>query len=135
MAFFAGLKFTNNILRLDVSYNIYKFFSVNSRQLLLMWWLTRTTWKVSKYEVFSDLIRRSTTYIFSPYMGKYGPEKTPYLDIFHAVNNEQKYFPDICNEFIMQEHALVVLQKLFDKGTSEIFVKFQEKCFFRVLLL
>ena len=135
MAFFAGLKFTNNILRLDVSYNIYKFFSVNSRQLLLMLWLTRTTWKVSKYEVFSDLIRRSTTYIFSPYMGKYGPEKTPYLDIFHAVNNEQKYFPDICNEFIMQEHARVVLQKLFDKGTSEIFVKFQEKCFFRVLLL
>ena len=54
MAFFAGLKFTNNILRLDVSYNIYKFFSVNSRQLLLMLWLTRTTWKVSKYEVFSD---------------------------------------------------------------------------------
>ena len=135
MAFFAGLKFTNNILRLDVSYNIYKFFSVNSRQLLLMLWLTRTTWKVSKYEVFSDLIRRSTTYIFSPYMGKYGPEKTPYLDIFHAVNNEQKYFPDICNEFIMQEHARVVLQKLFDKGTSEIFVKFQEKCFFGVLFL
>ena len=68
-------------------------------------------------------------------MGKYGPEKTPYLDIFHAVNNEQKYFPDICNEFIMQEHALVVLQKLFAKGTSKIFVKFQEKCFFRVLFL
>ena len=135
MAFFAGLKFTNNILRLDVSYNIYKFFSVNSRQLLLVLWLTRTTWKVSKYEVFSDWIRRFTTYIFSPYVGKYGPEKTLYLDIFHAVNNEQKYFPDICNEFIMQEHALVVLQKLFDKGTSEIFVKFQEKCFFRVLLL
>ena len=68
-------------------------------------------------------------------MGKYGPEKTPYLDIFRVVNNEQKYFPDICNEFIMQEHALVVLQKLFAKGTSEIFVKFQEKCFFRVLFL
>ena len=135
MAFFAGLKFTNNILRLDVSYNIYKFFSVNSRQLLLVLWLTRTTWKVSKYEVFSDWIRRFTTYIFSPYVGKYGPEKTLYLDIFHAVNNEQKYFPDICNEFIMQEHARVVLQKLFDKGTSEIFVKFQEKCFFGVLFL
>ena len=100
-----------------------------------MLWLTRTTWKVSKYEVFSDWIRRFTTYIFSPHVGKYGPQKTLYLDIFHAVNNKQKYFPDICNEFIMQEHARVVLQKLFDKGTSEIFVKFQEKCFFEVLYL
>ena len=31
-------------------------------------------WKVSKYEVF-----------FGPNTGKYGPEKTPYLDIVHAV--------------------------------------------------
>ena len=67
--------------------------------------------------------------------GKIRTRKTLYLDIFHAVSNEQKYFPDIRNEFIMQEHARVVLQKLFDKGTSEIFVKFQEKCFFGVLFL
>ena len=40
-----------------------------------------TVWNVSKYGVFS-----------SPYFpafglntGKYGPEKTPYLDTFHAV--------------------------------------------------
>ena len=33
-----------------------------------------TAWKVSKYGVFSD-----------PNTGKYGPEKTPYLDTFHAV--------------------------------------------------
>ena len=53
-----------------------------------------TAWKVSKYGVFlvrifphSDWIRRDTSYcsVFSPNTGKYGPEKTPYLDPFHAV--------------------------------------------------
>ena len=38
-------------------------------------------WKVSKYGVFSD----SCLPVFSPNTGKYGPEKTPYLDTFHAV--------------------------------------------------
>ena len=35
----------------------------------------------------SDWIRRDTSYlsVFSPNVEKYGPEKTPYLDIFHAV--------------------------------------------------
>ena len=36
--------------------------------------LNFTVWNVSKYGVFS-----------SPNAGKYGPEKTPYLDTFHAV--------------------------------------------------
>ena len=37
----------------------------------------------------SDSIRRDTEYlfVFSPNMGKYGPEKTPYLDTFHAVKS------------------------------------------------
>ena len=34
-------------------------------------------WKVSKYGVSPS--------VFGPNTGKYGPEKTPYLDIFHAV--------------------------------------------------
>ena len=40
------------------------------------------TWKVSKYGVFSSLNT-----------GKYGPEKTPYLDTFHAMkyNNVAKF--------------------------------------------
>ena len=35
----------------------------------------------------SDWIWRGTEYlsVFSPNAGKYGPEKTPYLDTFHAV--------------------------------------------------
>ena len=41
-----------------------------------------TAWKVSKYGVFSDPYFP----VFSPITGKYGLEKTPYLDTFHAVN-------------------------------------------------
>ena len=45
-----------------------------------------TAWKVPK-SAHSDWIRRDTKYfsVFSPNAGKYGPEKTPYLDTFHAV--------------------------------------------------
>ena len=40
-----------------------------------------TSWKVSKYEVFSDPYFP----VFGLNTGKYGPEKAPYLDTFHAV--------------------------------------------------
>ena len=40
-----------------------------------------TAWKVSKYEVFSSPYFP----IFRINTGKYGPEKTPYLDTFHAA--------------------------------------------------
>ena len=33
---------------------------------------------------------------FSPNARKYGPEKTPYLDTFHAVISE-RYLPKYCN--------------------------------------
>ena len=33
-----------------------------------------TVWKVSKYGAF-----------YGPHTGKYGPEKSPYLDSFHAM--------------------------------------------------
>ena len=48
-------------------------------------------WKVSKFGVFSGpyfpLFGLNALYlsVFSPNSGKYGPEKTPYLDTFHAV--------------------------------------------------
>ena len=36
----------------------------------------------------SDWIRKDTKHLplFSPNVGKYGPEKTPYLDTFHALS-------------------------------------------------
>ena len=37
-------------------------------------------------QVKSVLIRSFFWSVFSPNTGKYGPEKTPYLDTFHAVN-------------------------------------------------
>ena len=40
-----------------------------------------TVWKVSKYGVFSGPYFS----VFGPNAGKYGPEKTPYMDAFHAV--------------------------------------------------
>ena len=58
-------------------------------------------WKVSKYEVFSgryfphsDWIRRDTPYlsVFSPSAEKYGPEKTLYLNTFHAVIHLQNRY-------------------------------------------
>ena len=33
----------------------------------------------------SEWIRREHLSVFTPNMGKYGPEKTPYLDTFHTV--------------------------------------------------
>ena len=41
-----------------------------------------TAWKMSKYGVFSGPYFP----VFSPNTGKYGPEKTLYLDTFHAAN-------------------------------------------------
>ena len=40
-----------------------------------------------------DWIRRDTLYlsVFSPNAGKYGEEKTPYLDTFHAVLGSMSY--------------------------------------------
>ena len=60
-------------------------------------WLSRTSrkshsWKVSKYGDFSGpyfLVFGLNTEIYSVFStntGKYGPEKTPYLDTFHAVS-------------------------------------------------
>ena len=43
---------------------------------------SRTVWKVPKYGVFSGLYFP----VFELNTGKCGPEKTPYLDTFHAVS-------------------------------------------------
>ena len=41
-----------------------------------------TAWKLSNYGVLSG----PSFHVFSPNTGKYGPEKTLYLDTFHAVD-------------------------------------------------
>ena len=55
---------------------------------MYMFFKTNTAWKVSKCGVFSGpYIPLFTPYlsVFSQNAGIYGPEKTPYLDTFHAV--------------------------------------------------
>ena len=53
--------------------------------------LNFTAWKVSKYRVnsgpyFPAFGLNTERYgVLSPNVGKYRPEKTPYLDTFHAV--------------------------------------------------
>ena len=47
--------------------------------------------RTRKNSVFGNFLRsgfssKFSTSIFSPNTGKYGPEKTPYLDTFHAVD-------------------------------------------------
>ena len=67
-----------------------------------------TAWKVSKYWVFSG----SYFPVFSPNTGKYGPEKTPYLDTFHAVisRSENNIFGG------MLDHLLETQGRLFSKN-------------------
>ena len=52
--------------------------------------MASTAGKMSKYGDFSGpfFFHICTEYdfpVFSPTVGKYGPEKTPYLDTFHAI--------------------------------------------------
>ena len=52
-----------------------------------------TAWKVSKYGVFSGScfpVFAVNAYLVQPNTGKYGPEKTPCLDTFHAVDGNNK---------------------------------------------
>ena len=62
-------------------------------------WENTTARKVSKYEVISGTYfpvfglnteRYFVSLRFSPNAGKYRPEITPYLDIFHAVHESEK---------------------------------------------
>ena len=43
--------------------------------------------------------------VFSPNTGKYGPEKTPYLDTFHVVNVKTHALLDSCSQetFMLEE--------------------------------
>ena len=43
------------------------------------------------WSVFSFIRTKYRNTVFSPNTGKYGPEKTPFLDTFHAVHEHQVY--------------------------------------------
>ena len=68
--------------------------SVSSKKILSS---ASTAWKVSKYGFFSG----SYFPVFGLNTGKYGPEKTPYLNTFHAmlVYNTIKSKQHSCMEY------------------------------------
>ena len=83
---------------------------------------------MSKYGVFSGLYFPTfglhTPYlsVFSPNTGKNGPEKTPYLDTFHAVN----YY------YLLKKYGLQVYQYGFDLNFC---FKIQKNFFYKIYLV
>ena len=68
-----------------------------------------TAWKVSKYGVFT----RQCFSIFVLNIGKYGREKTPYLDTFHAVvdnSNTNLFFSEHDKAYIDHKTSTVFLK-------------------------
>ena len=84
-----------------------------------------TVWKVSTYRVFSGLYFS----IFSPNTGKYGPEKTPYLDTFYAVSVS-------CLLVYLQIFNIVNILFYFEQAFTSIFsrVCFRQKFFLEMYL-
>ena len=81
-----------------------------------------TAWKELKYGV-----------IFGPYFpvfgldaGKYGPEKTPYLDTFHAVDNDDQ------NKSSSFGHRYLMLCSV---SSTRIQNYKQKKCTFLIVIL
>ena len=76
----------------------YQFLYVLKISLLKIWknCEERTAWKLSKYGVFCG----SYFPLFRLNTAKYGPEKTPYLDIFRAATEVavRRYSLKICSE-------------------------------------
>ena len=72
-----------------------------------------TVWKVSKYGGFSGRYFA----VFSPNKGKYGPEKTQYLETFHAVvglfadeiSEDIVYLILICNGSVILQTSLKLI--------------------------
>ena len=68
---------------------------------------------MSKYGVFSGRYFP----VFSPNIGKYGPEKSPYLDTFHAV-----YVSFACNPTLEVRDVFLDVSKAFGRVLHERFI-------------
>ena len=76
------LSFCNNYIYIST-----RILGIRSLTLTLREKYPNTEFFLVRIFPHSDWIRRDTPYlsVFSPNVGKYGPEKTPYLDTFYAV--------------------------------------------------
>ena len=82
------LRISSHLLKKSLMEN-FIFYAVNGKKLnhrFLAKWIT--AWKVAKYGVFLVCVFPHSDWVI-PNAGKCGPEKTPYLDNFHAVNMPQ----------------------------------------------
>ena len=63
-----------------------------------------------------DWIRRYAEYlsVFSSNAGKYGPEKTPYLDTFHAVNPRNSLLKHFQSLALCKDWKLVNIKEFFN---------------------
>ena len=77
-------KWVNFITKCDVYYKMRQCILKGTSDVLISKYYIRvvTAWKVFKYGVSSGPYLS----VFSANAGKYGPEKTPYVDTFHAVS-------------------------------------------------
>ena len=58
-------------------------FQVKTKEITA--WKVFFFWSLFSY-IWNELLFTLKTSVFNPNTGKYGPEKTPYLNTFHAVN-------------------------------------------------
>ena len=63
--------------------------------------------------------------VFSPNTGKYGPEKTPYLDTFHAVSLVAIV---LCNTYFTHSFLVHIQRKDFDPEFFHSAKQFFKKC-------
>ena len=93
-----------------------------------------TAWKVSKYVAFSgpcfSAFGRNISYlcVFSAIAGKYGPEKTTYLNTFHIVlsfvfPNLQKTVRNLKSRSIILKTYIYVIRRLRVKVKVKILQK------------
>ena len=94
-----------------------EFWDKTKKWRIPLWW--HSLRKVSEYGVFC------VPYfpVFSPNMGKYGSEKTLYLDTFHAVALKLSYFTDCFLGFyrITYSYFYVRLSLCKKKAGSKLF--------------
>ena len=95
-----------------------------------------TAWKVPIYGVFSGpyfaVLALEHLFVFSRNAGKYGPEKTPLLDTFHAVSYAENWtFLTVINlnatmstiTELQKQPSRVVLRKIYSENMQQIFKK------------
>ena len=122
-------KLLSDIETIQVWLQLKKFIILNLIFHLKMF-KRNTAWKVSKYGVFSDLYvpafglnteRYWILSLFSSSVGKYGSEKTPYLDTFHAV---EKILKELNNLNINKATENTDIPNKTIKKNSDIFWDF-----------